>query len=176
MEEPRRKKSGLIILIILLLALMAAGAFYFMRPHEYRVAIIPDPAVRQQPKNELVFHYRWPDDLVQETTGVYACVCFKGQQSLSLVSCPDDVAAPFLQCKGSLKVARRDTYQPYRKDRTLSLPEGQAVAIQQLFQQGTQPFEVGLLPDARGVMQIKNIYIDGVTADKFIKHRSKQQP
>ena len=176
MEEARRKKSGLIILIILLLALMAVGAFYYMKPHEYRVVIIPDPDLRQQPKGRLVFQYQWPDDLVKEVDAAYVCVCFKEQQLTSLVSCSGHVPAAELKCDASFKVARQGGYQPYRDGRTVSLPGKNAAAIQQVFLKEDHHFELGMFPDAQGVLRPKNIYIDGITADRFVKRTSKSHP
>ena len=175
-----KKTYAPVIIAVLLLLILGAGVFlYLLPPPEYRVAILPEADDHSSKTDVLNFRYQWPADMVMEARSMYACICFRDTQppSQAVVICSGDVPAPEAQCKASLKVARQDSdYQPYRNARRFPLPSPQADQVQKLFREGQHKFEMGLMPDAQGVLAPHQLYVDGVTLEKFIKQNTVKAP
>lgn len=175
----KKTYAPVIIAVLLLLILGAGVCWYLLPPPEYRVAILPETVDRSSKAAVLNFRYQWHSDMIREAHSAYACICFRDTTPplQAVVICPGDVPTADAQCKASLKVARLgDDYQPYRNARRFPLPSEQAHYIQELFVEGRHKFEMGLMPDAQGALAPHQLYVDGVTLEKFIKQNAVKAP
>lgn len=189
MSFNRHQKIGIALLAIpfLVMLLMIATNMRHLSHQEYRIAIEGYDPRDLLKGHYMVFRYQWPegtqdmfaDNTYPRTDAV--CACLSGDPVSPQVRFDACVSIHPRHkiCEGAVKVtggAGFAGYQPADELRRYFIPEEHAADLEKMLRSSTYKFEVGIVPREGGQAQLKTLYIDGMSLDKFIEQKLPHPP
>ncbi len=173
---------GLIFLALPFLAMlcMIATNMRHLSHTEYRLAIEGYDPRDLLKGHYLVFRYKWPAEAVDmfddhtypRTQQVCACMTGEAVKPQVRFDACESTHPRQASCAGALKVAGDSGaggYQPEAALRRYFIPEAEAPLLERLLREGRHSFAVGIVPRGDGAAQLKQLYIDDVPWDEFLK-------
>lgn len=176
------KKWGLVCLALPFLAMgfmVATNQAGLSADDEYRLEIEgydPRDLLRG---HFLIFRYKWPDNADDIADGTFehenqVCACLSGnpqKPDVHFEKCaPASSSSP--TCNKPILMAdwvSRWTLQPDESLRQFYIPEQHARMLEDMLRSNRHKFEVGLVPQGEGKGRVKELYIDGIPLDQFLK-------
>lgn len=189
MRSDRKKIIGAAFLAIPFLAmlLMIATNMRHLSHTEYRIAIEGYDPRDLLKGHYLIFRYKWPEGAVNKfddhayprTPQVCACMSgAPGSPQVRFDAC--ESIHPLQQaCNGAVKVsgdAGGGGYQPAPDLRQFFIPEEQASRLEKMLRSGTHKFEVGIVPRGGGQAQLRELYVDGLPFDEYLRRFPEDLP
>ncbi len=172
MRFNRHQKIGVAFLAIPFFAMLVMIGMNMrnISYQEYRIAIEGYDPRDLLKGHYLIFRYKWPADVEKKTA--YECACLAGDPLVPVVTfgaCPQAKTAP-ADCRAFIRLAESgDHSQPYESARRFFIPEAHAGRLENMLRSGKHDFAVGVVPQDNGMVQLKELYIDGVPLDEFLK-------
>lgn len=172
MSFNRHRKIGLALLALPFLAMlvMIGTNMRHLSHQEYRIAIEGYDPRDLLKGHYLVFRYKWPAEV--QTKTAYECACLAGDPLAPVVTfgaCPRTKPVR-ADCRAFIRLAESgDHSQPYESARRFFIPEAHAGRLENMLRSGKHDFAVGVVPQDNGTVQLKDLYIDGIALDAFLK-------